>query len=36
LQLRGKQALRTPVGYQMFIHLRAQVVSWQTSSQDTY
>jgi hypothetical protein len=28
MQLRGKQTLRTPLGYQMFVHLRAQVVSW--------
>ena len=27
LQLRGKEQLRTPVGYHLFIHLRTQVVS---------
>jgi hypothetical protein len=27
LQLRGKELLKTPLGYHMFIHLRAQVVS---------
>jgi hypothetical protein len=34
MQLRGKQALKTPLGYQMFIHLRVQVVSWLKLSQD--
>lgn len=27
LQLRGKEQLRTPIGYHLFIHLRTQVVS---------
>jgi hypothetical protein len=28
MQLRGREALRTPLGYHMFIHLRSQVVCW--------
>lgn len=27
VQLRGKEQLRTPLGYYIFVHLRAQVVS---------
>lgn len=27
LQFRGEEQLRTPIGYQLFIHLRIQVVS---------